>query len=305
MMTHSLKMITALGTPLTAEEDLHSAGLEAQIRDQLAHGINGFLVAGTMGLMQLLKDSTCRQLVEQSVQFNAGHAELLVGVGDTSFVRTRERIRMVEDFAIDGIVVISPYFLKYSQSDLIDYFEALADLSTRPVFLYDLPQTTGTKLEVETVLQLAKHPNIRGIKCSDQFTTIRPVIDAVGEEFRVIVAQPNLMDVLLQAGVREHLDGIYIVVPEWIEAMVEATLAEDWNRLAQVQQDLSALLKLLTTFSAPLFSTVTTLMNLRGIPGNFAPQPMRPVTAAEREQLRAHPLVQKVLAGKPTSAVEA
>ncbi len=304
-MTHSLKMITALGTPLTAEEDLHPAGLEAQIQDQLTHGINGFLVAGTMGLMQLLKDSTYRELVERSVQFNAGHAELLVGVGDTSFVRTRERIRMVEDFAIDGIVVISPYFLKYSQSDLVDYFETLADLSSRPVFLYDLPQTTGTKLEVDTVLQLAKHPNIRGIKCSDHFTTIRPVIDAVGEEFRVIVAQPNLMDVLLQAGVREHLDGIYIVVPEWIEAMVEATLVKDWNRLALVQQDLSALLKLLTTFSAPLFSTVTTLMNERGIPGNFAPQPMRPVTSAEREQLLAHPLVQKVLTGKPITSVEA
>ena len=131
------------------------------------------------------------------------------------------------------------------------------------------------------------------------------MIDRIGEEFRVIVAQPNLMDVLLQAGVREHLDGIYIVVPEWIEAMVEATLAKDWNRLALVQQDLSALLKVLTTFSAPLFSTVTTLMNQRGIRGNFAPQPMRPVTAAEREQLFAHPLIQKVLAGKPVASVEA
>lgn len=303
-MTHSLKMITALGTPLTGEEDLHLAGLEAQIQDQQTHGINGFLVAGTMGLMQLLKDTTYRQLVEQSVQFNSGHAELLVGVGDTSFVRTSERIRMVEDFAIDGVVVISPYFLKYSQSDLVDYFEALADLSTKPVFLYDLPQTTGTKLEVDTVLQLAKHPNIRGIKCSDHFTSIRPVIDRVGEEFRVIVAQPNLMDVLLQAGVKEHLDGIYIVVPEWIEAMVEATLVEDWNRLALVQQDLSALLKLLTTFSAPLFSSVTTLLNERGIPGSFAPQPIRPATAAEREELLAHPLIQKILAGKPSASVK-
>ena len=302
---NSIKMITALGTPLTADEQLHLPGLEAHIHDQLNHGINGFLVAGTMGLMQLLMDSTYRRLVEQSVHFNAGKAEILVGVGDTSFVRTRDRIRMVEEFNIDGVVVISPFFIKFSQEDLIDYFQSLADLSSKPLFLYDLPQTTGTKLEVDTVLKLAEHPNIHGIKCSDHFVSIRPVIDAIGDRFRVIVAQPNLMDVLLRSGVREHLDGIYVLVPEWIEKMVAATEAEDWKTLAAIQQDLSELLRILVTFSAPLFSTVTALLNLRGIPGNFAPQPIRPLTIEEHAQLLELPLIQRIFAGKSIASVEA
>ncbi len=297
-------MITALGTPLTSDEELHLPGLEAHIHDQLAHGINGFLVAGTMGLMQLLTESTYRQLVEQSVHFNAGKAELLVGVGDTSFVRTRDRIRMVEHFNIDGVVVVAPFFVKFSQEDLVDYYLSLADLSSKPLFLYDLPQTTGTKLEVKTVLKLAEHPNIHGIKCSDHFVTIRPVLDSIGDEFRVIVAQPNLMDVLLRSGVREHLDGIYGLVPEWIEKMVAATAAEDWNELALIQQDLSELLRLLVASSAPLFSTVTTILNMRGIPGNFAPRPMRPLTEGERIQLLEQPLIQKIFADKPVSSVE-
>ncbi|QDT41579.1 4-hydroxy-tetrahydrodipicolinate synthase [Gimesia alba] len=297
-------MITALGTPLTPEEELHIPGLEAHIHDQLAHGINGFLVAGTMGLMQLLTESTYRQLVEQSVHFNAGKAELLVGVGDTSFVRTRDRIRMVEQFDIDGVVALAPFFLKYSQEDLVDYYLSLAELSSKPLYLYDLPQTTGTKLEVETVLKLAEHPNIHGIKCSDHFVTIRPVLDMMGDEFRVIVAQPNLMDVLLRSGVREHLDGIYGLVPEWIEKMVAATETENWTELALIQQDLSALLRLLVTPPAPLFSTVTAILNMRGIPGNFAPRPMRPLTAGEQTQLAEHPLIQKVFAGKTISSVD-
>ncbi|MFH1300428.1 MAG: dihydrodipicolinate synthase family protein [Planctomycetota bacterium] len=303
-MAKPIKMITALGTPLTADEELHLPGLEAHIQDQLAHGINGFLVAGTMGLMQLLKESTYLQLVEQSVVFNAGKAELLVGVGDTSFVRTRDRIRMVEEYDIDGVVVVAPYFIKFSQEDLIDYYLSLADLSSKPLFLYDLPQTTGTKLEVGTVLKLAEHPNIHGIKCSDHFVTIRPVIDAIGDEFRVIVAQPNLMDVLLRSGVYEHLDGIYGLVPEWIENMVAATEAENWEELALVQQDLSELLRILITFSAPLFASVTVLLNMRGIPGNFAPRPIRPLTAEERVQLLEFPLIQKIFAGKSVSSVE-
>jgi len=302
-MTHSIKMITALGTPLTAEEQLHLPGLEAEIQDQLNHGINGFLVAGTMGLMQLLLDETYRQLVEQSVHFNAGKAEVLVGVGDASFVRTRERIRMVEEFDIDGVVIVSPYFMKFTQGDLINYFESLADISSKPVFLYDLPQTTGTKLEVDTVLKLAAHPNIHGIKCSDHYVTIRPVMDVDNDSFRVIVAQPQLMDTLLRSGVKEHLDGVYILVPEWIEGMVTATAAEDWVELARIQRDLSELLRILQAFPAPLFSTVTALMNLRGIPGNFAPRPMRPLTEAEREQLTALPLIQKIVSGDPISLV--
>ncbi len=306
-MKKPIKMITALGTPLTDEETLHLPGLEAQVHDQLAHGINGFLVGGTMGLMQLLTDSTYRQLVEQSIQFNAGNAELLVGVGDTSFARTRDRIRMVEDYSIDGVVVISPYFIKYSQEDLIDYFESLANLSSKPLFLYDLPQTTGTKLEVETVLKLAAHPNIHGIKCSDHFVTIRPVIDSIGEQFRVIVAQPDLMDTLLRSGIREHLDGIYVLVPEWLEQMVAATEAEDWEALSAIQQDLSGLLKFLRSFSAPLFATVTALLNMRGIPGNFAPRPMRCLTDEERAIIAEEPLVQKIFANKtvkPAASIE-
>ena len=303
-MTQSIKMITALGTPLTPEEDLHVEGLKAHLQDQLDHGINGFLVAGTMGLMQLLKETTYRDLVAQSVACNAGRAEMLVGVGDTSYVRTLERIRMVEEFAIDGVVALAPFFIKYSQSDLIDYYRSLADASSRPLFLYDLPQTTGTKLEVETVLQLAEHPNIHGIKCSDHFVTIRPVMDVIGDQFRVIIAQPNLMDVLLRAGVYEHLDGIYGVVPEWIAAMVSATETEDWETLAEVQQDLSELLRVLQTFSAPLFSSVTSLLNRRGIPGNFAPRPMRPITVAEEAELFALPIVQKIFAGKAVTAAD-
>lgn len=303
-MTSPIKMITALATPLTADEALHVPGLEAQINDQLAHGINNFLVAGTMGLMQLLKDETYRELIEQSVRLCADKAEILVGVGDTSFARTCDRIRMVEEFPIDGVVVISPYFIKFSQEDLVDYYLSLADLSSKPLYLYDLPQTTGTKLEFETVMKLAEHPNIHGIKCSDHFVTIRPVVDSIDDQFRVIVAQPLLMDVLLQSGVHEHLDGVYVLVPEWIERMVKATESENWDELALVQQDLSALLRFLLSFSAPLFATVTALLNMRGISGNFAPRPIRALTSAERAQLVEQPIVQKIFAGKTISTLE-
>ena len=115
----------------------------------------------------------------------------MVGAGDASFTRTLRRIQFVEQFNVDGIVVLSPYFETFGQADLINYFTALADRSRKPLFLYDLPGITRTKLELETVLQLSKHPNIRGIKCSGDWPAVWRLINCVDDGFRVIPAQPT------------------------------------------------------------------------------------------------------------------
>lgn len=295
MMTRiQTKFISAICTPLTLDEALHREGLEAHLDDQWRAGIAGVLVGGTMGLMQLLSDQTYRDLAECGVEFTAGRGEVLVGVGDTSFARTRDRIRMVERFAIDGVVVVTPSLWKYSQTDLIGYYRALADLSSKPVYLYDLPQLTGTKLEFETVLQVATHPNVRGIKCSGEWAWTRQLMDRVGDRFRVIPAQPHLVDELIRVGVSDNLDGIYALVPRWTVAIAVAAEQGDWAMAAQRQRRLSELLSVLTT-RYPLFPAVTAVLNARGISGCVAPAPMRPLEPEQREALLAEPLVKQLL----------
>jgi dihydrodipicolinate synthase/N-acetylneuraminate lyase len=292
MKTH---FISALCTPQTEQEALHRDGLHAHLDDQWRHGIDGLLVAGSMGMMQLLTDTTYRDLVSKAVSFTRGRGEVLVGVGDTSFARTLARIRAVEEFAIDGGVVLTPYFFPFRQDELLDYYTALADQSRKPLFLYDLPQLTGSKVELATVLRLAEHPNILGIKCSDRFDWTRQLLDLAPAGFRVIVAQPFLVDTLLRAGVREHLDGIYAVAPHWVEGIRRAADAGDWEAAGQKQRDLSALLRALRD-RYPLFPAVAALLGARGIPGNVAPRPFRPLTGEERERLLAEPIVKQLLA---------
>lgn len=301
----SLKLITALCTPLTETESLHVEGLEAHIEDQLENEINGLLVAGTMGAMQLLTIETYRELAAESVRINAGRAELLIGVGDTSYVRTLERIRMVENLPVDGLVVLCPFFIKFNQEDLCSYFSSLADASSKPLFLYDLPMTTGTKIEFRTVEKLSAHPNIAGIKCSDQFVSTRPLIHANFPDFRVIVAQPLLLDVLLRHGVSEHLDGVFGFAPHWMKEIRAAYHRQDWQTVSEVQQKFADLLSFLQSLSAPLFSSVSELLNQRGIPGCMSPRPMRPVTEAEREKIRQSSIAQQAISGKLVNAVHA
>jgi 4-hydroxy-tetrahydrodipicolinate synthase len=291
-------LITAMGTPLTDDrEDLHEQGLEAHLNDQYDGGIRSLLAAGTMGMMQLLSDAAYQKLIRRTVELNKGRFEVMAGAGDASFARTRDRIEFLNTLKLDAVVLLTPYFIQFAQDELIEYFRALADISKAPVLLYDLPARTRSKVEMSTVLELAKHPNIKGIKVSDEAAYSRQLIDVAPKDFRIVVAQPDLVDVLLRHGITEHLDGMFCAAPHWTSAIVRHGLEGNWDAAAKYQQQLSGLKRAMIKYNIlPAFSAV---MNARGIPGNFAPRPYRPVTGAQREQLLNEPIVKQLLREHP------
>jgi 4-hydroxy-tetrahydrodipicolinate synthase len=288
------RFITALGTPLMEDDQLHLQGLRAHLDDQMAGGISSFLIAGSMGLMQLLSDRAYEQLARESVKHCAGRCEVLIGAGDTSYARTADRIALLNELKIDGVVVLPPYFLSPSQAELADYYRALAEISRAPIFLYDLPQRTRCKIEQQTVLELSRHPNIRGVKISDETALARQLFDAVEDKsFRVIIAQPDLLDVLLRHGMPEHLDGMFAMAPRWTTEIGRHAAAGRWDQAGQNQRRLIALKGCLIKYG--VFPAFTAIMNARRIPGKFAPRPFRVLSDSRREELLAEPIVKELL----------
>ena len=287
-----VSLISAVGTPLTSDERLHSEGLEAILSAQWASGIDGVLVAGTMGLLQLLREETYAQLVEESVPLCRGKGELLIGVGDAGFARTADRIRYTNRFAIDGVVVVTPYLVRFQRAELADYFLALADVARAPLYLYDLPSLTGVRLETDLVLELSQHPNIAGIKCSGSLEDALDLIQRADPSFRVIVAQADRVDALCQQGIHHHLDGVFSLVPEWTNNIARAAENEDWAAAAAAQRLVSETLKVLHQYG--VFPAYSALMGARGISGSFAPKPFRTLDEARRSELLESPLVESL-----------
>lgn len=290
------RLISAIGTPLTEDDSLHIEGLEEQLALQWRSGITGILAGGSMGTMQLLSDQTYSDLVRLSTKLGRGKGEIMIGVGDTSFARTRDRIHLVNRYKPDAVAILTPYLWKYSQAELIDYYYALADESHVPVYLYDLPQLTGLKVELNTVLAVSEHKNIHGIKCSDAAHDTRALIETLkarGSGFRVIIAQPMLMDMLIRQGVHDHLDGMFAVAPEWASAIATHTEAGDHDRAAGYQRNLIDLLTLLRARNA--YASFSAMMNLRGIPGRYAPRPFRTLSAQDIDSIAATPVMKKLL----------
>ncbi len=288
------RFISAIGTPLNNDGSLHVPGLEAHMEDQWQAGINGLLVAGTMGLMQMQSDEAYGRLVAESANLASGRGEVMIGVGDTSFARTRDRIELVNRHRVDAVVVLTPYFVPFGQEELVDYFRALADIARHPLYLYDLPGLTGVKLSMETVQRVAEHPNIHGIKCSCEWDWTRQLIERIGDSFRVVVAQPLKADRLIREGVGEQLDGIFSAAPEWTIALGRAADAGEWETAAELQGRIAGLLDLYAEFGGlPAYSAI---LNARGVTGNFAPAPYRPLSESRREQLLDRPLMRQLVA---------
>ncbi len=291
--------ISAVGTPLSQDELLDDKGLERHLADQWENGIGGVLVAGTMGLMQLLRDETYRALARRASELCAGKIELMIGAGDCSLARTKDRISFLNELKLDGVVVLTPFFVRFAQDELVEYYRALADFSRAPLYMYDLPQRAG-KIELATALELSKHPNIAGIKCSDEPGYARQIMDAVSDRFRVIIAQPVLIDTFLKFGVREHLDGMFAIAPQWTSAIGRHCERGEWAEAAKYQKLLTELRGLFGRYD--VFQAMTVMLNARGIGGNYAPRPLRKMSPPQREQLLAEPIVVKLLAEKSGKA---
>ncbi len=282
------RLIAAICTPLREGELLHEDGLAAHIETQVAAGMDGMLVAGTMGLLQLLREETYRALVRHSVEFNRGRCELLVGVGDMSYARTLDRIRFAERFDVAGLVVLTPSFLPFSTAELENHFRSLADEAKKPIYLYDLPQRTGISLDHDMIDRLAEHPNVAGIKCSGDWDGTRRLIQRVGDRFRVVVAQPTRMAELIGQGVREHLDGVLSIFPRLSRAIADAAEREQHEKAERLQELLASALDVICK---SVFPSCTVILNELGIPGSVAPAPMQTLSTEERAELLAQPAI--------------
>lgn len=296
------RFITAIGTPLTEDDRLHVDGFTRQLEDQAEAGIDSLLVAGTMGMLPLLADDVWRDLVYRSVELNAGRFEMLMGATDVSTSRALGRIEFLNTVqGLDGVVVMAPGLFKFTQEEYVHYFTDLANASKKPIYLYDLQPLTGVHLSVSTVVRLAEHPNIAGIKLSANVPeAARLRAHLQDQDFRLIVAEPCLSDMLFRHGYAEHLDGIYALAPHWASALAQAARVDDWDAAAAYQWKLTQVKELF--LELPFGAAFTAVMNLRGIPGKFGPRPMSTPTPEFLEEIKQRPVVRELIAMTPVEA---
>ena len=158
-------MATAIITPLT-QNGIDFAAFGKLIDWQIEQGINALVVCGTTGESSTLTDQEHKDAIAFAVKKVAKRVPVIAGTGSNDTAYAIELTKFASEAGADGILVVTPYYNKATQNGLIKMFTAIADASSIPLILYDVPSRTGCSIEPKTVAILAEHPNIVGLKAA-------------------------------------------------------------------------------------------------------------------------------------------
>ncbi|MBL3686556.1 4-hydroxy-tetrahydrodipicolinate synthase [Leucobacter zeae] len=158
------QVLVALVTPFQADGEVDWPAVEKHIDDCIVSGADGIVVTGTTGETSTLTDPEKIKLVEVAKSVSSGRAKIITGGGSNETAHAIELYRASEKAGADGVMIVTPYYNKPTQAGLLTHFRMVADATDLPVILYDIPGRTGVPITYETILRLAKHPNVLAVK---------------------------------------------------------------------------------------------------------------------------------------------
>jgi 4-hydroxy-tetrahydrodipicolinate synthase len=172
------QVIVALVTPMTADGEVDWPAVEKHMDDVITAGVDGILVTGTTGETSTLTDPEKIRLVEVGKDVAAGRAKIITGGGSNETAHAIQLYRDSAKAGADAILVVTPYYNKPTQAGILTHFRMVADATDLPMMLYDIPGRTGVPIEYETILRLAKHPNILAVKdAKGKFSEVSRVLN--------------------------------------------------------------------------------------------------------------------------------
>jgi 4-hydroxy-tetrahydrodipicolinate synthase len=214
-------VLTAMVTPFDDSGRLDTGAAADLARWLVANGNDGLVLAGTTGEASVLSDDEDEQLV-RAVRA-AVDCSIVVGAGTNDTSHSVELVRRMSALGIDGVLAVTPYYNRPSQTGLEAHFRAVSEATELPVMIYDIPVRTGRKIATETLLRLAEVPNIVALKdaAGNPAETARLLAEAP-EGFEVYSGDDSLTLPLLAVGAV----GVVGVATHWcapeMKAMVEA-----------------------------------------------------------------------------------
>ena len=158
------EVITAMVTPFSNDGSFDAGAARGLATRLVEQGSDGLVLAGTTGEAPTLSHSEKLQLIETVVDAVGDRAAIIGGTGTYDTAETVALTEEVGGMGVDACLVVTPYYSKPPQNGLLAHFRTVADASTVPVIVYDIPGRTGRRIERTTMVELAAHDNIVGVK---------------------------------------------------------------------------------------------------------------------------------------------
>ena len=274
---------TAIVTPLT-KDGVDYEQFARLIDWQIDEGIDAIVVVGTTGEGSTLTDDEHKEAIRFCVERVAGRVPVIAGTGSNDVAYAISLTEYACEVGADAMLLVTPYYNKATQNGLYETFTAIANASTKPCILYNVPSRTGCNLLPATVARLADHPNIVGIKeASGNISQIAELASLVGDKMDIYSGNDDQIVPVLSLGGKGVISVLSNIMPKATSDMCKMYMSGDTKGALELQLRLLPLVNALFCEVNPI--PVKAAVSAMGYCENYLRLPLTPMEKAHEEVL--------------------
>ncbi|MFC4182650.1 4-hydroxy-tetrahydrodipicolinate synthase [Saccharococcus thermophilus] len=278
------KIVTAMVTPFDRKGNIDFAKTTNLVNYLLENGTDSLVVAGTTGESATLTTEEKLALFRHVVSVVDGRVPVIAGTGTNNTRASIELTKKAEEIGVDAVLLVAPYYNKPNQEGLYQHFKAIAESTSLPVMLYNIPGRSVVNMAVDTVVRLSEIPNIVAVKdASGNLDAMTEIIARTREDFQLYSGDDSITLPVLAIGGAGVVSVASHIIGNEMQQMIAAFEAGDNKKAAKLHQKLLPLMKGL--FAAPNPVPVKTALQLKGLDVGSVRLPLVPLTEQERSEL--------------------
>jgi 4-hydroxy-tetrahydrodipicolinate synthase len=276
---------TALVTPFRRDGSVDEPALHTLVNWQIEQGIDFLVPCGTTGEASTLTEAEWLRTVQCVIGTVAGRVPVIAGCTHNATHETVARVKkLAEVHGLSGILTANPFYNRPGQEGQYRHFKAIAETTSLPVVLYNIPSRTGANLEPATVLRLAEISNIVGIKeSSGNLSQITELLTTAPRSFKIFCGDDGLTLPVLSLGGAGLISVAANVIPHEMTTMVHAALDDDFRTARRINRRFFRLMQAHFWEASP--APVKAVLALIGKGEDVLRLPMVPVSSETRRRL--------------------
>lgn len=276
-------------TPFTRHGDLDQEALRTCIRFWLEGGISGLVPCGSNGEAPYLSREERKKVIKTVVDETDGKAKVIAGTGSMSTRETVLFTKDAKDLGVDAALVVTPFYFKLSNREILEHYRALLNAVDLPILLYSVPKFTGFSLEPTVIAKLvSEHENVVGLKDSGgNIGTITEIIRLVGDKISVLTGSADLALPTLMLGGAGAVIAVANVFPKTCSNLHRAFREEKYEEASRLQRQISYVNEVVIKRHNQL-SAIKEAMKMRGLPGGYPRMPASPLDDEAKKDVEHH-----------------
>ncbi|MES5261524.1 4-hydroxy-tetrahydrodipicolinate synthase [Priestia megaterium] len=278
------QVLTAMVTPFDRNGEIDFNATKTLVEHLITNGTDGLVVAGTTGESPTLTTEEKIELFKCVVEAAAGRVHVIAGTGSNNTQASMSLTKLAEETGVDGIMLVAPYYNKPSQEGLYQHFKKIAESTSLPVMLYNIPGRSIVNISVETIVRLSEIPNVVSIKeASGNLDAMAEIISKTPSDFTLYSGDDGLTIPVLAIGGAGVISVASHIIGNDMQEMINAFKNGDVQKAAATHRNLLPIMRAL--FIAPSPSPVKAALNLNGIQVGGVRLPMVPLSNKEQSAL--------------------